>query len=334
MILIVSRYYAKTIENMNNYNAFDDTIAALSVSGTLLLSESYQTPWAIEMPDGETLAKALGVHPKTQIVPFHFVRRGSFSLQIPGAETLVVHAGETVICVGGESHIMINGDRVDPVPFLSILEQPDALKQISMPGSTDLICGIFMLRNTMYNPLFDALPSVLHIDVSGRTGEKTVKSLAGLLADEVITQRAGQSYMCGRLLEMFCAAAIRAHIENHTHQETSWLKGLHDPKIGVALNQIHSAPQAMISVEALARNVGMSSSRFAARFREVIGMPPMSYVAQWRMNIASRLLIETDMNVDQISQKVGYESLPAFARAFRRHYDAPPAKWRKMALAI
>jgi AraC-like DNA-binding protein len=321
--------YAETIAVMIPHNAFDDALSALHVRGTLLLNESYQAPWAIQIPSGEDLVKALSLPPKTRIVPFHFVKRGSFSLIIEGRNTQNVHAGEAVICVGGKSHVMVNGAQAKPVSFLEILALETPLMTHSQPGSTELVCGVFMLRNTLYNPLVDALPDVLHLDVSGRSGGKTIQSLAELLIDEIRFEHAGQNYMCGRLLEMFCAAAIRSYMETAEHHYENWFQGLDDPKIGAALNQIHATPGAMISIGLLARNVGMSSSRFAARFREMTGMPPMGYVTQWRMNIASRLLKETEMNVDQISREVGYENLPAFVRAFRRHYNLPPAKWRK-----
>ena len=61
----------------------------------------------------------------------------------------------------------------------------------------------------------------------------------------------------------------------------------------------------------------------------MIGMPPMQYLAQWRMQAAARLLLETHATVAAIALEVGYESEAAFARAFKRLVGTPPAAWRR-----
>ncbi|MBE9032114.1 helix-turn-helix domain-containing protein [filamentous cyanobacterium LEGE 11480] len=54
----------------------------------------------------------------------------------------------------------------------------------------------------------------------------------------------------------------------------------------------------------------------------------MSYVAKWRMHLASRLLKSTEKNISEIATAVGYENLAAFNWAFKRHWDLPPGEWR------
>ena len=62
---------------------------------------------------------------------------------------------------------------------------------------------------------------------------------------------------------------------------------------------------------------------------QLIGVPPMQYLAQWRMQAASRLLLETRASVAAIALDVGYDSEAAFARAFKRQAGKPPATWRR-----
>ena len=59
----------------------------------------------------------------------------------------------------------------------------------------------------------------------------------------------------------------------------------------------------------------------------------MQYLAQWRMQAASQLLIESRAGVAAIALEVGYESEAAFARAFKRLVGLPPAAWRRAASA-
>ena len=60
----------------------------------------------------------------------------------------------------------------------------------------------------------------------------------------------------------------------------------------------------------------------------------MQYLAQWRMQVAARLLLETRATVAAIALDVGYDSEAAFARAFKRLVGKPPAPGGASAEAI
>lgn len=127
---------------------------------------------------------------------------------------------------------------------------------------------------------------------------------------------------------MLCAEAVRAYIETTPHQDTSWFRGVRDPIVGKAIAAIHQHPGINWTVKRLAQGVAMSPSRFAARFSEALGDSPMAYVAKWRMNVACRQLVTSQQGIGQIASDVGYESLAAFSRAFKKHVGVPPATWR------
>jgi AraC-like DNA-binding protein len=75
--------------------------------------------------------------------------------------------------------------------------------------------------------------------------------------------------------------------------------------------------------------VGLSRSALHERFVQLIGVPPMQYLAQWRMQAAAHLLLDTRATVATIALEVGYDSEAAFARAFKRLLGRPPAAWRR-----
>jgi AraC-like DNA-binding protein len=70
----------------------------------------------------------------------------------------------------------------------------------------------------------------------------------------------------------------------------------------------------------------------ADRFAEMVGQPPMQYLALWRMQRASRLLLEGE-SVAETAGIVGYESEAAFSRAFKKLVGGAPATWRRANLA-
>jgi AraC-like DNA-binding protein len=72
----------------------------------------------------------------------------------------------------------------------------------------------------------------------------------------------------------------------------------------------------------------MSRTMFAERFGELVGIPPMHYLAKWRMQVASELLIGSNANLASIAANIGYESEAAFSRAFKRLFGVAPSAWR------
>ncbi len=311
-------------------NALSDVLNSLNVSGQVLLVDEYQPPWGIEIPEGSLLATSLHLPADTRVVPFHIVRRGLFELHTQAAEPRVIRTGEVAICTGDIRHRMIQGEPTRVVPFEELLgSSVHPITAAGQGGSTELVCGVFVWRNATNNPLIDALPDVVHTDVSGRDGGKTLELLTQLLVGELHMTRAGHDYMASRFVELLCAESIRQFLDRNEHERPGWFRAMQDPKIAPALNTIHAAPGSTLSVATLASEVNMSASRFAARFREAMGESVMSYATGWRMNIAGRQLAETELNVEQIAHQVGYESTASFSRAFSRCYGVPPARYRK-----
>jgi transcriptional regulator GlxA family with amidase domain len=108
-----------------------------------------------------------------------------------------------------------------------------------------------------------------------------------------------------------------------------WLNGLHDPQVGRVLNLLHALPNRPWTVDELAKEVAMSRAALAKRFVDLVGQSPIQYLAAWRMLLARHLLRESTLGIGEIAGRVGYESEPAFNRAFRRLVGSPPARWRQ-----
>jgi AraC family transcriptional regulator, alkane utilization regulator len=198
--------------------------------------------------------------------------------------------------------------------------------------ATSLICGVFLFNETEFNPLILALPALVHVPLV-KSGElHNLSGVARLLAEEIKRSAAGSSYITERLLEVLCAESIRAYFETST-PPIGWLRGLKDPIVGRAIANIHAQPNAKWTVSSIADLVAMSPSRLAAKFVESMGISPIAYVTQHRMRVACHKLASSAINVEQIAADVGYESAPAFYRAFKRHLGHSPAAWREQNLS-
>jgi AraC-like DNA-binding protein len=102
-----------------------------------------------------------------------------------------------------------------------------------------------------------------------------------------------------------------------------------DDLVGRSLAAIHSRPGHAWTLDVLARQVASSRSVLAERFGELIGMPPMQYLAHWRMQLAAELLSDSRSSIAEIAHRLGYGSEAALSRAFKRIVGISPAHWRQ-----
>jgi len=308
-----------------------DVLRSMRISGSMLLNDDYSPPWAIAIPDADRMAMLLGVKARVQVVAFHLVKRGSIEMTSACGKSIIAEAGEIIIGFGGMAHQILQGN---PPSILSIETLLAGDANIFAPTHKDqtrytsLTCGVFLLHDVELNPLFTALPPWLHLSTRSPNGGRNFALVADSLTQEVDQSLMGRGYVIDRLLELFCAEAIRSHIELASSQATGWSSGLKDPIVGGAIALIHANPGDTWTVQRLAECMSLSPSRFAARFVAAIGDSPMAYVTKWRMNVASRLLTQTQQGIQEIATTVGYESLAAFNRAFKKHLGLPPAAWR------
>ena len=142
-------------------------------------------------------------------------------------------------------------------------------------------------------------------------------------------RRAGGEGVLAKLSELMFIEVVRRHLESLPAEQSGWLAGLRDPFVGKALSLLHGAPAHNWTIEELAKQSGVSRSVLAERFGELVGDPPMHYLAKWRMQIASELLSRGNASVASIAAEIGYESEAAFSRAFKKMIGVPPSAWRQ-----
>ena len=331
MMLQTALSFANPITSSVSDDVLSQVLNAMRISGSFLLKEKYKVPWAVSVPDSNTMNRLFETTSDVRIAAFHMVERGHIHIKLDNGDDVLVEAGEMVVCFSGLGHTLYQGDGQKVLPFQDIMGGGEnifhpAENELSL--CTSLVCGVFLLHDTLLNPLLTTLPNVLKFSVTSPNIYPRLYGVVNLLVQEFQYQTVGNSYVVQRYLEVLCVEAIRMHVDSLTEQSTGWLAALKDPMIGRAIEVIHAQPGYSWSVKSLAEAVTISPSRFAARFSATLGESPMAYVAKWRMFVASRMLEENKYSIDQIANEVGYESLAAFSRAFKRHVGLPPAAWR------
>ncbi len=282
-------------------------------------------PWGLSFPSLPESASLL------------VIARGSAQLELERSDqttvtTTVLSSGDVALLPRGGAHVLRDGEG-SPLHVLGTgqCQRSTAANPIRVGGNgarTTLVAGAFRYGAGRRIPLFETLPSVIHIAASDARVSPWLSSTVQLLISESAAHSAGGTVVVSRLVDVLFVQALRTFIMNGSCKE-SGLRALGDPQIGKALQLVHERPAEPWTVERLARAIGLSRSTFAARFSELVGEPPLEYVSRWRMTKAAELLRESDLSVLDVAERAGYSSEAAFGRAFKRHEGTAPARYRR-----
>ncbi len=308
---------------MSSQDVLSSTLSALRITGSLILDGTHGLPWAVHVPGSPGLSSLLKVDSEARVVAFHAAERGAFAL-IARDVRVTVGSGELAAVFSGVPHSIEPPGWSEAIPLEAILSG-EARPSASPAGdATKIFSGVFILHDTVLNPVIASLPPVLHT----RLTEGLLEPVTQILREELHTSGNASAFLIDRALELLCATLIRQHSINTPDDAVGFFRGLKDLRLCRALAEVHRNPRYPWSVEDLAKQAGLSRSRFSARFHELIGEGPMAYVTRWRMSIAARRLRRGGQSVAEVAASVGYDSVPAFTRVFKRNLGAPPSRFR------
>lgn len=189
-------------------------------------------------------------------------------------------------------------------------------------GGTELLTGTYQVTREVSQRLLRALPPLLVL-----RAQEWNCPLIPLLADEIVKDEPGQEAVLDRLLDLLLIAVLRAWFARPDARVPGWYRGYADPVVGAALKQIHHAPEQPWTVQSLARAAGTSRATLARRFTELVGEPPMAFLAGWRIALAADLLREPQATLGSVARQVGYASPYALSIAFKRHRGVSPREY-------
>jgi len=101
-----------------------------------------------------------------------------------------------------------------------------------------------------------------------------------------------------------------------------------DRKIQQVRYHLLQYSQQDIKMEDLAKDLGLSYSRFRALFKSHTGVSPQQYLISIRINKASELLRHTDLSIAEISERTGFASSYYFSRLFKQKTGYSPSAYK------
>jgi len=193
---------------------------------------------------------------------------------------------------------------------------------------TILIAGHFEFDYQSLHPFLKDLPPIIHIKQYVTENQLLLKQVTQLMLEELNNERPGSGVMLKCLSEIMFVNIIRAYLEQTT-TNSGFLSALNDPRISKALKLMQDSPQNDWTLESLASEVGMSRSVFFNQFKKLVHETPLSYLTNWRIRHAQKLLVMDNSNISEIAANVGYQSEAAFNRIFKSKTGQTPAVYRR-----
>lgn len=172
-------------------------------------------------------------------------------------------------------------------------------------------------------------------DVTGSVARRLVAVLPDVLvargSDECAAfygtlDHGGPGVVADRLLDWLTVCGLRTWFDRE--HGTGWLAALADDVAGPALRAMHDAPERQWTLTSLARAAGVSRTTLATRFAAKVGMPPLTYLTDWRMAVAADLLASSTVTVGAVARQVGYADAFGFSAAFKRVHGISPSECR------
>jgi len=314
-------------------DVLSDVLRAVHLSGAVYFDYELSSPWVAEAPPARELAPLVmpGVD---RLIEYHVIARGACWANLVGREPTRLREGDIIVFPQGNPHVLSSAPGMRGVPDLGPYERREGPLPMVFdtggggPERARVICGFLGCDERPFNPLLASLPEVIHLPAVTHPSTAWLRSLVESAVAEARGARAGAENVLARLSELMFVEAVRHYLETLPTEQRGWLAGLRDPIAGEALSVLHGAPADAWTLEGLARKVGVSRSALAERFAEVVGQPPMQYLACWRMQLAARRLAEGGQ-VAEVAGQVGYESEAAFSRTFKKIVGVPPGAWRR-----
>jgi AraC-like DNA-binding protein len=306
-----------------------DVLRAVRLTGAYFYMVEASHPWSVLTVEAKKLVPR--VHPAAEhLISYHILTSGSCWGGVAGDEQTLMHPGDAIVFPQGNANLLSSREtRV--ADAMTVSATPERFPNVvAVGGGADptatFVCGFLGCDLRPFNPVLSALPR--QIIARGSAGDWLADFPKHALA-ESRDPKPGSESMLTRMAELMFVEVVRRHVASLSDHQTGWLAGLGDSVVGPALRALHEKPEHAWTLPDLAREIGTSRTVLVARFTAIVGVPPMQYLTQWRLQLAADQLARGSAKVASIGERVGYVSEAAFSRAFKRATGASPAAWRK-----
>ncbi len=248
-----------------------------------------------------------------------------------GSDPVALQSGDCFLLPSGRPFRLATDLALESIDAMTLFEarRNGDVQTFNGGGDCCILGGHFLLSGSQAGLLLDALPPIVHL--RKESDKAALRWSLDRMRQELYEKQPGSFLIAQHLAHMMLVQALRLYLTDaeQSSANAGWLFALADPQMGAAIGAIHREPARHWTLELLAKDVGMSRSSFAQKFKTMVGASPMEYLTHWRMMLAGDRLAYSSDPVSTVALSLGYASESAFSTAFKRVMNCSPRQYGK-----
>lgn len=256
------------------------------------------------------------------LASYHLVLRGDCFMHLPGRAAVALGPRDAVFFLRDTPHFLSADPRGVPPAENAVMEPLSN----ETPGSVGLACGFFHFRGALSRLLSEGLPDFVVLR-AGTEELASTRALFDLILAEGNRAPDAPSPVVARLADLLFFYVLRHVVQTDASAAGLWSL-VRKPELAALVEAVLQDPGRSWTVEEMAKAVGMSRASFFKHFEQASGTSPGQFLLLVRMRVAARRLLLGDSTSDA-ADYVGYQSLAAFSRAFKKVIGHQPSAYRR-----
>lgn len=209
------------------------------------------------------------------------------------------------------------------------IEENELEKFIQLIGTSRL--------DSNYNYLKRLVMAVKRCEISPRSFLELSKEIynkihntySGIIIDEHIKIEELENPFAYTNIDIYCETIYKLILRINNNLINNYDYYRNRIKIEKAVQYINKNYKKNINMTFISNYVSMNYTIFSLDFKEYTGKNFVNYLKEVRLKEAKRLLNETDMKINEISEAVGYDNDKHFMKTFKSLYSVTPSEYRK-----
>ena len=229
--------------------------------------------------------------------------------------TLPPHYSKLYFILGGDAYIISGGERTELRPGRAYLIPSDVVYNNGCASGIHFLYFNIRLINSSGYDFLANYPRVLEC---AYPAEKTLSLVSAYLSTEMCDSLTVKSELIRVLLTLLSTESdIKLTARQYSTEVSKALEYIHD---NIAIN---------LKIDDICRNIFAARSTLKKKFSKEVGMSIGAYIDSEVLSECRQLLLETDMQISQISERFGFCDQFYFSRRFKEKYGETPQKYRK-----
>jgi len=204
-------------------DALSDVLRIMRLKGGVFLHGEFRHPWCISVKvAAQSCSRYLGE--TAHVIPYHYVLEGRVGVRMPDSQEIALETGESVMFPHNDQHLLGTDLARAPVQSRDYVARPieGGLLEMKLDGDgprTRIVCGFLGSEAVRGNPIMNALPSALRLNMRDGSAGAWIGSMFYHAAEQIAAGHLGSEVLMSRLSELLFVEAIQRYVD--THPETS-----------------------------------------------------------------------------------------------------------------